>query len=131
MYGFHQLAEHLNLKYPQYASARGGHCGTALHSASFQGHLQVVRYLLQHDVNVNVRNSGNDTSLLLASYQGHGDVVRFLLDRGADVDLRDQYDNTPLTLAAAVDTSTPFGYYLNTMQMLILRTIGAGLLCTT
>ncbi|KAN0127634.1 hypothetical protein V8E53_014553 [Lactarius tabidus] len=101
MCGFYQLVEHLNLKYPQYASARGGHCGTALHSASLKGHLQVVRYLLQHDVNVNVRNSGNDTSLLLASMWGHGDVVLFLLDHGADVDLRDQYGNTPLTLAAS------------------------------
>ena len=44
--GFLELVEHLTLKYPQCASARGGLCGTALHSASFEGHLQVVRSLL-------------------------------------------------------------------------------------
>jgi hypothetical protein len=98
--GFLELVEHLTLKYPQYASARGGHCGTALHAASFRGHLQVVRYLLRYGVDVNVRDSGLDTSLLLASWKGHGDVVQYLLEYGADVELRDQHDYTPLSLAA-------------------------------
>ena len=98
--GFHELVEQLVLKYPQYASARGGLCGTALHSASFKGHLQVVRYLLWHSVDVNVRDSGKDTPFLLASWQGHTDVAQCLLKHGADVELRDQFDNTPLNLAA-------------------------------
>jgi hypothetical protein len=98
--GFHELVEHLILKYPQYASARGGLCGTALHAASFEGHLQVVHYLLRHGVDVNVRDSANDTSLLLSSWKGHGDVVQCLLEHGADVDLRDQYHDAPLNLAA-------------------------------
>ena len=99
-YGFLELVEHLVLKYPQYASARGGVRGTALHSASFKGHLQVVRYLLRHGVDVNVRDSGKDTSFLLASWQGHSDVAQCLLEHGADVELRDQFDHTPLNLAA-------------------------------
>jgi ankyrin repeat protein len=98
--GFLELVEHLTLKYPQYASARGGHCGTALHSASLGGYLQVVRYLLRHGIDVNVRVSGHDTSLLLASWKGHCDVVQCLLEHGADVDLQDQFLNTPLILAA-------------------------------
>ena len=32
--GFHELVEHLALKYPQYSNAIGGGAGTALHSAS-------------------------------------------------------------------------------------------------
>ena len=98
--GFDGLVEHLTLKHPQYANARGGQCGTALHSASFKGHLQIVRYLLRYGVNVNVGDSGYDTSLLLASWQGHGDIVRCLLQHGADVELRDQFQHTPLNLAA-------------------------------
>jgi ankyrin repeat protein len=97
--GFHELVEHLTLKSPQYASDEGGYCGTALHSASFEGHLQVVRYLLRQGVDVNARNCGNSTSLILASWNGHLDVVRCLLDHGADLDLRDKFDNTPLMLA--------------------------------
>ena len=99
-YGFLELVEQLVLKYPQYASARGGVCGTALHSASYKGHLQVVRYLLRHGVDVNVRDSGKDTPFLLASWQGYSDVAQCLLEHGADVELRDQLDNTPLNLAA-------------------------------
>jgi ankyrin repeat protein len=98
--GLLELVEHLTLKSPQYASARGGLCGTALHVASFKGHLQVVRYLLRHGIDVNVRNSGNDTPLLLASWKGHRDVVQYLLEHGADVGLQDQFLNTPLSLAA-------------------------------
>jgi ankyrin repeat protein len=98
--GFLELVDHLTLKYPQYASARGGLCGTALHSASFQGHLQVVRYLLQHGVDVNDLNSGNDTPLLLASVHGHLDVIQCLLQHRADVDLRDQFQHTALMCAA-------------------------------
>ena len=99
-YGFLELVEQLVLKHPQYAGARGGVCGTALHSASFNGHLQVVRYLLRHGVDVNVRDSGKDTSFLLASWQGHSDVAQCLLEHGADVELRDQFDHSPLNLAA-------------------------------
>ena len=98
--GFLELVEHLTLKYPQYASARSGLLGTPLHSASSEGHLQVVRYLLRRGINVNVRNSGDDTPLLLASGQGHLDVVQCLLEHGADMNLLDDQNNTPLTLAA-------------------------------
>ena len=98
--GFDELVEHLTLKHPQYANARGGQRGTALHSASFEGHLQVVRYLLRLGVDVNVRDSTNDTPLLFASWKGHQDVVQCLLEHGADVDLRDQFLNAPLHLAA-------------------------------
>jgi hypothetical protein len=98
--GFDGLVKHLTLKYPQYANERGGQCGTALHSASFKGHLQVVRYLLQLGVDVNVRNSVNHTPLLLASWKGHRDLAQYLLEHGADVNLLDDDSNTPLTYAA-------------------------------
>ena len=98
--GFLELVEHLTLKYSQYASARGGLFGTPLHSASFEGHLQVVRYLLRQGVDVNIRDSTGDTPLLVASWKGHLDVVQFLLEHGADVNLLDDEHNAPLTLAA-------------------------------
>ena len=98
--GFHEIVEHLILKYPQCASYRGGGCGTALHSASYAGHLQVVRSLLQHGVDVDVRGEGNCTPLLFASESGHRDVVQCLIDHGADVNLQDDECKTPLHWAA-------------------------------
>jgi hypothetical protein len=98
--GFHELVEHLTLKYPQYASARGGRCGTALHSASFAGHLRIVQSLLRHGVGVDVRDDANRTPLLFASGWGQRDVVQCLLDHGADVNLQEDNHKTPLKWAA-------------------------------
>ena len=98
--GFLELVEHLTLKYPQYASATGGRFGTALHSASFGGYLPVLRFLLRHGVNVNIRNSDNETPLLLASSLGHLDVVQCLLEHGADMNLLDNGHGAPLAFAA-------------------------------
>ena len=98
--GFHELVEHLTLKYPQSTKTPGGKCGTALHAASLEGHLQVVQYLLRLGEDVNVRNFANCTSLLLASWNGHCDVVQYLLDHDADLDLRDKLQNSPLIVAA-------------------------------
>ena len=97
--GFLELVEHLTLKYPQYASARSGSFGTPLHSASFKGYL-LVRYLLRHGVDVNVRSSADHTPLILASWKGHLDVVQCLLEHGADMNLMDNQNNAPLTLVA-------------------------------
>ena len=97
--GFHELVEHLILKYPQYASARGCRCGSALHVASFAGHPRIVRSLLRHGVDADVRDSANDTPLLLASWGGNREVVQCLLDYGADVEWQDDDRRTPLNFA--------------------------------
>ena len=99
--GFHELMEHLTLNYPQYTGALGGRLGTALHSASWAGHLQVVRSLLRHGVGVDVRGISDCTPLRCASESGHRDIVQFLLDRGADVNSRKDDHRTPLNWAAA------------------------------
>ena len=101
MCGFYELVEHLTLKYPQHTSARGGRMGTALHSASFAGRLQIVRSLLRHGVGVDVRGNRNGTPLRLASESGKYDVIQCLLDHGADVNSQDGSHNTPLNFAAS------------------------------
>jgi len=98
--GFHELVEHLTFKYPQSTSTRGGRRGTALHSASSAGHLQIVRTLLRHGVGVDVRGIENRTPLDFASCSGCRDVVQCLLDHGADVNSQDDKYNIPLHGAA-------------------------------
>ncbi len=121
--GLYGLAEHLILKYSQYASAKGGRSGTALHSASSVGHLQIVQLLLWYEVDANVRNNSRKrileqnadvntqdnfglTPLLDATRDDHliGDrpqVVRLLLEHGANPNARETSKNqTPLHLAA-------------------------------
>jgi ankyrin repeat protein len=98
--GFREPVEHLLLKYPKCGSAWGGRRGTALHSASFAGHLQIVLYLLRHDVSVDIRGPVNKTPLQYAAEFGHLDIVQCLLNHGADVHSRDDVHTTPLMWAA-------------------------------
>ncbi len=98
--GFHEIVEHLALKYPQYANAIGGVAGTALHSASHAGHVQVVRSLLKCGVDVDPRGYWNTSPLQLASEEGHLNVVQCLLDHGADPNVHDNSHWTPLRDAA-------------------------------
>jgi ankyrin repeat protein len=98
--GFRELVEHLMLKYPERASARGGFRGTALHSASYAGHLQIVLSLLQHGVGVDHRGHRNKTPLQFAAEAGHCDVVQCLLDHGSDVNSEEDDNSTPLIWAA-------------------------------
>ena len=98
--GFHEIVEHLALKYPPYANAICGTGGTALHSASNAGHVQVVRSLLKCGVDVDARGFWNQSPLQLASFQGHLDVVQCLLNHGADAKFQDDNYRTPLSHAA-------------------------------
>lgn len=98
--GFRELVEHLLLEYPQCASAQGGRRGTALHSASFAGHFQIVLSLLRHGVGVDVRGFQNKTPLQFAAEAGNRDVVQCLLDHGADVNSQADDHCTPLNWAA-------------------------------
>ncbi|KAH9021650.1 hypothetical protein EDB83DRAFT_90279 [Lactarius deliciosus] len=53
--GFHELAEHLLIKYPQHVNACGGGRGAALHAASARNHVEVAQVLLGHGGDVDVR----------------------------------------------------------------------------
>jgi hypothetical protein len=100
--GFHEIVEHLALKYGQYANAIGGGAGTALHSASNAGHVEVVRSLLKCGVDVDSRGTYNTSPLHLASIAGHLDVVHCLLDYGANANIQSDGHWTPLS-SVAVD----------------------------
>ena len=97
--GFHEMVELLVLKYPQYANAIGGEAGTALHSASNRGHVEVVRSLLKCGVDVDARGRWNQSPLQFVSPKGRLDVVRCLLDHGADPNFHDDDYTTPLSRA--------------------------------
>jgi ankyrin repeat protein len=55
----------------------------ALQAASYKGHGEVVRMLLDASAHVNAETRYFGTALQAASLHGHVDVVRMLLDAGA------------------------------------------------
>ena len=110
--GLHEIVEHLALKYPQYANAISGGGGTALHSVSREGHLEVVRSLLNCGAGVNARGIVGMSPLQLASIGGPLDVMQCLLEHGANANFQDDYGRTSLILA--VDTG-----HLGVIRMLL------------
>jgi ankyrin repeat protein len=75
---------------------------TPLHLAAANGHLELVRTLLGHTVDVNAATTGFiNTPLNGASRGGHVDVVRLLIQNGANVNAEVGRYWTPLHCASA------------------------------
>lgn len=78
---------------------------TALMISSRYGQQDIVRLLLQNNVNLEIRSryaSGDGgTALQIASRNGHTTVVRMLLDHGANIDTQMFDKSTPLLEASS------------------------------
>ena len=83
---------------------RGDWGNTPLHSAAYQGDLEMVQVLLNYGVDVNVQNNPGCTPLTFASLNGHHNeprVARLLIEHGADTNTRDVIEGiTPLHRAS-------------------------------
>ena len=55
---------------------------TALMKAAGQGHIEVVRFLVEQGADPNIRNTQGESALMFAAAGGHFAVVIFLLDSG-------------------------------------------------
>lgn len=64
------------LAHPDYAG------NTPLHSAALKGHANIIRILLEYDVDVNASNNSGDTPLQDATDNDHDDVVELLQQAG-------------------------------------------------
>jgi ankyrin repeat protein len=83
--GFTSLANRLLVVDAEDVNAECGYHGSPLHAASYRGHVDTVRLLLDHGANVNARSEEKMRSPLLSAYYGsHLEVMRLLLERGAD-----------------------------------------------
>ncbi|KAG5793661.1 hypothetical protein H9Q69_007311 [Fusarium xylarioides] len=73
---------------------------TPLHYASWYGHLDIVKLLLESNSS-SINATGNDmwTPLHLAIWGEHDRVVSYLIGKGADLDMETHYGWTPLNTA--------------------------------
>jgi len=79
--------------------ARDADGSTALHCATWKGHLEVVLYLLEAGIDVHVHNTNDHwgtTALHAAAHANHAAIIPVLIDAGADVNATDMQGRTPL-----------------------------------
>ena len=67
-----------------------------LHFAAGEGYTGMAQYLLDKNVDINVKNASGTTPLHEAARSGNLFIMELLLQRGADVRARDAKGNTPL-----------------------------------
>mmetsp|Transcript_144974 Transcript_144974/g.464630 ORF Transcript_144974/g.464630 Transcript_144974/m.464630 type:complete len:100 (+) Transcript_144974:231-530(+) len=53
--------------------------------ASYNGHVEAVKFLVEAGAEVNAKTTDGATALLWASIQGHVEAVKFLVEAGAKV----------------------------------------------
>ena len=72
---------------------------TPLMEAAQEGHLELVKYLLEARADVNAQTGTGDTALSFACERGHTDVADLLLKWGADLEHESEGGRTPLMKA--------------------------------
>ena len=74
---------------------------TALHWASFKGHFDVAKLLIEAGADPDARDIYNQTSLHLIAQTGNEDIAKLLLEAGANPEIKGkELDVTPLHIAA-------------------------------
>ena len=78
-------------------SKRDGDGRTLLHYAAREGHLEVVKYLINKGSNINEKdNYGGRIPLHYAAMNEHLEVVKYLINKGANIDEKDNRGVTAL-----------------------------------
>ncbi|XP_068908725.1 ankyrin repeat domain-containing protein 17 isoform X12 [Tenebrio molitor] len=72
---------------------------TPLMEAAQEGHLDLVKFLLENEANVHAQTQTGDTALTYACENGHTDVADYLLQYGADLEHESEGGRTPLMKA--------------------------------
>ncbi|KXH34120.1 hypothetical protein CSIM01_07122 [Colletotrichum simmondsii] len=77
-----------------------GYLGSPLQAASFNGHVEIVRLLLDRNADINAQNGAYGNALQTACYRGQLDIVQLLLERNADVNVEGGEFGTALQAAS-------------------------------
>ncbi len=73
--------------------------GTFLHMATSSGMYDVVKFLLENGIDVNIKGGIRDSSAMtIAAFKGYMDICELLYDNGAQLDVSD-FDRNPLFAA--------------------------------
>lgn len=77
---------------------------TALHYAAMYGHQEIGEYLIEHKVDINVKNNKRSPPFLEAIRHQHWDFAKYLVHKGAELYLTDREGNNAALLVARHNT---------------------------
>jgi ankyrin repeat protein len=83
--GHVDLVRFLILEFAADVNKGGKRGATPLYGAAQNGHLDVVRFLVEHGADVNQADNDGQTPLMVASAQMNEMIVRYLIKHGANV----------------------------------------------
>lgn len=83
---------------PNYVYTKTGN--TLLNLAASKGYTEMVKALLRHGANINIKGENLDTPLYSASVNKNKETVKALLEAGADSNITNKDGNTPLIISA-------------------------------
>ena len=88
-------------------NAKGSHGETALHQASFNGHMNVLEVLLSSkEVDIDAETIEGKTALSFASSKNHPGAVGLLIQKGAYADVKGASNETTLLHRVVLDGSS-------------------------
>src|SRR5712671_7606716 len=102
--GFHDLATHLIVKYPQHVNARGGYYVIPLVAALAGMHFQTAELLHRNGADPNVRGDIDMTPLQSAAYHGNLRIVQELIKYNAYINAKDRDAETAIYDASRAHT---------------------------
>lgn len=103
-FGHYDTAEYLAMAgAPINSTSRNDLKAAPLHSAAARGHDKIVKMLLEHGADPNMREQGGFTPLHSAAQNGDVETIRALLLGGADLTLKSEDGKTPLDIAMDAD----------------------------
>lgn len=84
---------------PEWVDAASDENITPLIAASSEGHLEIVKMLVNAKANVNLKDKDQTSALMAAAARGHTDIVEVLLEAGANVNEQNVDGHTALMFA--------------------------------
>jgi len=73
---------------------------TPFHFACMSGNMELVRFFLRNETDIDIETKYKFTALHIAAQSGFKDIVQLLIDLKVDVNSKDAYKNTALHYAA-------------------------------
>lgn len=96
---------------------------TPLHNAVGEGHLEVVRLLLEKGANVGAVTTEERTPLHMACYNGNKEIIECLVAKGSNINQQEKDGNTPTHILAERGWSEALSFLLEKNPDLSIKNI--------